>query len=75
LSVVFFPLQASASAAASKALPSGSGPSLLSSGSASSCGRATIFIEPKRRGSLKVTTAPEDIWKTMWSCALCCARS
>ena len=26
--------------------------------------RATSFIEPKRRGSLKVTVAPDDIWKT-----------
>ena len=61
LRLVFLPVQARASMAASKALPSGSGPSRRSSGSSSSLPRGTIFIEPKRRGSLKVTTAPDDM--------------
>ncbi len=47
--------------AASKALPSGSGPINASSGSDSILPRGTIFIEPKRRGSLKVTVAPFDM--------------
>jgi hypothetical protein len=53
--------QAAASMAASKALPSGSGPSFASSGSSSSLPRGTIFIAPKRRGSLNVTIAPDDM--------------
>ena len=69
-SEVFLPAQAFASMAASNALPSGSGPSARSSGSSSSLARGTIFMEPKRRGSLKVTTSPFDMWKTTWSCAL-----
>ena len=55
LSEVFLPAQAFASMAASNSLPSGSGPSSRSSGSCSSLARGTSFIEPKRRGSLKVT--------------------
>ena len=53
--------QARASIAASNSLPSGSGPSPRSSGSSSSSSRATIFMKPKRRGSLKVTMAPIDM--------------
>ena len=60
-SEVFLPAQARASMAASNSLPSGSGPSARSSGSESSLARATSFIEPKRRGSLKVTVAPFDM--------------
>ena len=45
------------------------GPSARSSGSSSSLARGTSFIEPNRRGSLKVTRAPFDMWNTTWSCA------
>ena len=31
--------------------------------------RGTSFMKPKRRGSLKVTVVPDDMWKTTWSCA------
>src|SRR5882672_8505207 len=55
--------------AASNSLPSGSGPRPFNSGSSSSALRAMIFMYPKRRGSLKTTDAPDDIWNTTWSCA------
>ena len=73
--MVFLPRQARASIAASNALPSGSGPSARNSGSSSSLARGTSFIEPKRRGSLKVTRAPDDMWNTTWSCAGAFERS
>ena len=68
-SVVFLPAQAAASIAASNALPSGSGPSAAIIGSWSSSSRAMSFMKPKRRGSLNVTIAPDDMWNTTWSCA------
>ena len=36
---------------------------------ASSSRARTSFMKPKRRGSLKVTIAPFDMWNTTWSCA------
>jgi len=60
LSEVFLPAQAFASMAASNSLPKGSARARATA-ALLELDRGTSFIEPKRRGSLKVMTAPFDM--------------
>jgi hypothetical protein len=62
------PPAARASATASKSEDNGSGPRRLSTGCRASCVGVSSVINPNRRGSLKVTAAPDDMWITTWSC-------
>ena len=68
LTATFRFAQALASAVASNAGESGSGPSERNMGWVASPPRGTRSISPNRRGSLKVTSAPDDISNTTWSC-------
>ena len=69
LRLVFLPAQAAASRLASKALPSGSGPTIAHQRMRVEFGPGTSSMRPNRRGSLKVTVAPDDMWNTTWSWA------
>src|SRR5260370_216144 len=74
LRLVFLWAHAAASRLASKALPSGSGPTSRMSGWLAKSRRGTISIRPNRGGSLDVTGAPGDIWDTPWGAARAAGR-
>ena len=76
LSEVFLPAHACASIAASNVVAQRLRARVRATAALCQARRAaTSFIEPKRRGSLNVTVAPFDMWKTTWSCASCFERS